>query len=65
MNHDITHCNGDIKDEHGTISCIKKNSCQRYLAHLDLMQHRVGPPVSGWQSYTDAATVLKTDTNYT
>jgi len=35
MTHDITHCTGE--------DCKHKQSCQRYIAHLDLKKQKPSP----------------------
>lgn len=55
MNHDITHCNGIAQHHHGQLApvssaCPRRNTCHRYLAHLDAKQHHPDFPLS----YIDA-----------
>lgn len=63
MNHDITHCNGiDSRPAGQSTSvdsaCPRRDTCQRYLAHLDTIQHHFETPLY----YTDASDCI--DTNY-
>ena len=36
MNHDISHCDSIIDESH---TCPKRETCLRYIAHLDLLDH--------------------------
>lgn len=62
MNHDITHCNGVVSNQSGDIAsveyaCPRRESCRRYLAHLDAQQH----PVEHLLSYVEASECIATN----
>jgi len=38
MNHDMSHCDAEITP--GEL-CTRRNTCFRYIAHLDLVEHPI------------------------
>lgn len=48
MNHDIAHCTGEITTHY---FCPQKDTCIRYLAHLDALKHRYKYPLTYTSAY--------------